>query len=64
MKTKDVDLRDSLFLTACALTIYFIDANLNFPLYRPIMQINLLLILIISLYQNLNIYKNENQKKL
>lgn len=64
MKTKDVDLRDSLFLTACALTVYFIDANLNFPLYRPIMQINLLLILIISLYLNLNIYKNENQKKL
>jgi O-antigen ligase len=64
MKTKDVDLRDSLFLTACALTVYFIDANLNFPLYRPIMQINLLLILIISLHLNLNISKNENKKKL
>ncbi|MEL0302097.1 MAG: O-antigen ligase family protein, partial [Flavobacteriaceae bacterium] len=42
---KDLNLRDSTFLCFAALLVYFIDANLNFPLYRPIMQINLLIIL-------------------
>lgn len=59
-KQKEFEDKTEILLLGTALISYLVDANLNFPLYRPIMQVNLLLIitLILNLY-NFNFFRNE-----
>lgn len=39
-----------IYLIALSLLVYLIDSNLNFPFYRPLMQVNLAVILILTLH--------------
>jgi O-antigen ligase len=50
--------KKQIYLLFIALLVYLIDSNLNFPFYRPIMQINLavIFILILHYYKKINIY--------
>ena len=61
LNAKDLNLRDSISLCTLALIVYFVDANLNFPMYRPIMQINLLIIITISIFLYQNSLTDENK---
>ena len=54
LKQKDFSIKTEILLVGMALLCYLVDANLNFPLYRPIMQVNLLLVITLVLsYSNL-----------
>ena len=60
IKCKDLRDKAEIMLLGLALLCYLVDANLNFPLYRPIMQVNLLLVitLIMSYYNFISNEKN------
>jgi O-antigen ligase len=51
-KQKEFKDKVEIIMLGATLTCYLVDANLNFPLYRPIMQVNLLILitLILSYY--------------
>lgn len=49
LKESKIESKNEIFFLFLALMIYLVDANLNFPLYRPIMQINLLVIITLIL---------------
>ncbi len=51
--TKDPHIRNLCLIFTLPFIIYFIDSNLNFPQYRPIMQVFLItyLLLIYSFYE-------------
>jgi O-antigen ligase len=54
LKQKDFNIKTEILLVGMALFSYLVDANLNFPLYRPLMQVNLLLVITLVLsYFNL-----------
>tara|TARA_B100001939_G_C16939541_1_gene617714 strand:- start:1311 stop:2594 length:1284 start_codon:yes stop_codon:yes gene_type:complete len=54
IKQKDFKTKTEILFVGIALLCYLVDANLNFPLYRPLMQVNLLLVIIIILsYYNI-----------
>ncbi len=54
LKQKDFNIKTEILLVGMALFCYLVDANLNFPLYRPLMQVNLLLVITLVLsYFNL-----------
>lgn len=49
LKESKIESKNDIFFLVVSLMIYLIDANLNFPLYRPIMQVNLLVIITLIL---------------
>ena len=49
LKEAKIESKNEILLLFVSLMIYLVDANLNFPLYRPIMQINLLVIITLIL---------------
>ena len=51
---QDIEIKQSILLLTLPLIIYFIDANLNFPQYRPIMQMSFLIYshLVYNVYLN------------
>ena len=56
IKQKEFDDKTEILLVGMALFAYLVDANLNFPLYRPLMQINLIFIVTLVLsYYNSNL---------
>lgn len=60
IKQKEFDDKTEILLVGMALLAYLVDANLNFPLYRPLMQINLIFIvtLVLSYYNSNSDEKN------
>lgn len=59
-KQKEFKDKVAIIMLGAALICYLIDANLNFPLYRPIMQVNLLILITLILsYYNKNFLLNE-----
>ena len=60
LKQKEFKLKTEILLVGMALLCYLVDANLNFPLYRPIMQVNLLIVitLVLSYYNLMSDEKN------
>jgi len=50
LKQKKFSDKTEIMLLGMSLICYLVDANLNFPLYRPLMQVNLLLIITIIMH--------------
>jgi O-antigen ligase len=59
-KQKEFKDKVEIIMLGATLTCYLVDANLNFPLYRPIMQVNLLILITLILsYYNKSFLLNE-----
>ena len=62
IKQKEFKDKNEIVMLGAALLCYIVDANLNFPMYRPLMQVNLLIVitLILSYYNNSFLLNEKN----